>query len=190
MAIGLTLRNEWDAYFIVLVMFGSAIMGYTYRQEKSGRPVVLLTSAIHSVAHTLAVILFVNLFIQWNDSHFILTGHWYSVWKWIITLLIEMGAVGFVFGGTIFGLNLLVTCAYFRMNRNDAFSALRLDRYNNFLRLRIKDDNIEFYAIGLENVPRRAEWIRNPKAASGNSNEPVYIPATPLQPHLIEKVRL
>jgi hypothetical protein len=101
-----------------------------------------------------------------------------------------MGAVGFVFGGTIFGLNLLVTCAYFRMNRNDAFSALRLDRYNNFLRLRIKDDNIEFYAIGLENVPRRAEWIRNPKAASGNSNEPVYIPATPLQPHLIEKVRL
>ena len=60
------------------------------------------------------------------------------------------GAVGFLIGSTIFGLNLLITCGWLRMNTNDAFSAFRLGSYNNFLRLKIVGDTIDVYAIGLD----------------------------------------
>jgi hypothetical protein len=189
-SIGLTLRDQWDAYAIVAAIFAGAIMGYTYKQEQSGRPSVLITSALHSAAHVIAVICFTRFFAQWNDSHFVLGGEWYSVWKWLGILLIEMGAVGFLIGSTIFGLNLLITCLCFGMNYNDAFSALRLNRFDNFLRLRIKDDNIEIFAIGLNDVPKRSQWIANPKAQHGNPEEPVFIATPGLQPHLIETTRL
>lgn len=41
------------------------------------------------------------------------------------------------------------------MNRNDAFSALRLGQYNNFLRVRIDGDNVDIFAVGLDDVPHR-----------------------------------
>jgi hypothetical protein len=189
-AIGLTLRDQWDAYTIVVAVFAGAIMGYTYNQERSRRTSVLITSALHSAAHIIAVICFARFFAEWNAAHFVLTGEWYSVWKWLSILLLEMGAVGFLVGSTIFGLNLLITCMCFRMNYNDAFSALRLNRFDNFLRMRIKDDNIEIFAIGLNDVPKRSQWVANPAAQRGNPEQPVFIATPDLQPHLIEKIRV
>lgn len=186
--LGLTLRDQWDAYIIVALLFTWAIVRYTYEQEKSGRPAVLITSVLHSAAHVGAVIFFAQFFARWNQAHFVLSGEWYSVWKWFFILLIEMGMVGFFIGSTIFGLNLLITCGCFRMNYNDAFSAFRLNRYNNFLRLRLKDDSVELYSIGLDTVPQRHDWIANPKASQGNSEEPVFIPTAGLKPHIIEKI--
>lgn len=107
--------------------------------------------------------------------------------QWLGILLIGMGVVGFHIGSTLFGLNMLITCMFFHMNYNDAFSAFRLNRYNNFLRLRITDDTLEIYAIGLDEVPERDQWIKNPKAAQGNPDEPVFISKMALEPHLIEK---
>ena len=122
-----------------------------------------------------------------NDAHVVFTNDWYRTWEWLGVLLLEMGAVGFVIGSTIFGINLLVTCAYFRMNHNDAFSAFRMNRYNNFIRLRICGDKIDVFAVGLERVPKRSSWKLNPRRGEGNPDEPVYVPSEPLQPHLIEK---
>jgi hypothetical protein len=118
---------------------------------------------------------------------------WYSGWIWLATLLVEMGVAGFVLGGTIFGLNMLFTSLFFRMNRNDSFSSFRLGGYNNFLRIRLNGETAEVYAIGLMDVPHRDDWIDNPKSKIGpdgrrNSDEPVFVPKKPLQPHLIEKV--
>lgn len=55
------------------------------------------------------------------------------------------------------------------MNTNDAFSAFRLEGYNNFL---LADDGVDIYAIGLNRVPKRNDWIVNPKR--GGPNEPVF----------------
>jgi hypothetical protein len=93
-----------------------------------------------------------------------------------------LSTAGFLVGSTIFGLNLLITCAFFRMNYNDAFSAFRMNRYNNFLRLRIHGDSVDVFAIGLQDVPERSDWRRNPSAADGNPEEPVYIPSQPCSP--------
>ena len=188
MAIGLTLRNQWDAYVIVAFIFGWALIGYTINQEKTARPTVLITSALHAAAHVLAVIYCTSVFAAWNSAHFVLAGEWYSVWKWLLILLVEMGAVGFLVGSTIFGLNLFFTCGWCRMNTNDAFSAFRLGGYNNFLRLKIKDEALEIYAIGLNRVPARDDWIANSKYKKGNPDEPAFVPSRPLRPHLIEKI--
>jgi hypothetical protein len=193
MAIGLTIRDQWDMYAFVAIVFGGAIIGYTTKQEKSYRPIVLTSSFVHAAAHVFALIYATRFFVQWNDAHFILTGQWYSVWKWLGILFVEMGIVGFFVGSTIFGLNLLITCGWFRMNRNDAFSAFRLGRYNNFLRICIRGEEMEIFAVGLDDVPKRGDWIANPNATKPNKEgkrnpeEPVFIVKPDLQPHLIEK---
>jgi hypothetical protein len=187
MAIGLTLRDQWDMYLFVAFLFGSVLIGYTTKQEKSYRPIVLVSSFVHAATHVAAVIYFARFFAQWNDAHYVLAGQWYSVWKWLGLLLIEMGAGGFLVGSTLFGLNLLISCRWFRMSRNDAFSAFRLGRYNNFLRIRIKDEEMEIFAVGLGDVPKRDDWMENPKYVLGNPEQPLFIARQGLQPHLIER---
>jgi hypothetical protein len=76
------------------------------------------------------------------------------------------------------------------MNRNDAFSSLRIGAYNNFLRLKLTDKGFDIFAVGLEHVPHRDDWVANPKHKQGSPNpdEPVFVSKAPLEPHLIEKV--
>jgi hypothetical protein len=148
--------------------------------------IVLGASVIHVAAHVIAAIVAARWFAAYNIN-FDLSGEWYSVWKWLGILGLEMGAVGFLIGSTIFGLNMLLSCRWLRMNRNDAFSALRIGRFNNFLRLCIRGDEVQVYAVGLENVPRRKDWNDNPKYKVGNPDEPRWVPTKPLEPHLIEK---
>lgn len=151
---------------------------------------VVTASLCHTAAHATVVLIAAHLAAQCNPKYFTLAGEWWHVWKWLGILLAEMGAVGFVVGSTIFGLNMLITGLWLRMSRNDSFSALRIGRYNNFLRIRIDGDNVEIFAIGLENVPHRDDWIDNPKMKQ--PGEPHFIPkqGKELKPHLIEKVRV
>jgi hypothetical protein len=183
------LRDQWDAYAILTLFFGAPILWYTTDQEKSRRPAVLISCALHTLAHVVAVVLSAQMFTAWNAVNQILPGQWYSGWIWLLTFLLQMGVVGAVIGSTIFGWNMLITCLALRMNRNDAFSSFRLGSYNNFLRVRISGDTAEVFAIGLEDVPRRKDWKDNPKhKPPGHPDEPVFIPERPLKPHLIERV--
>jgi hypothetical protein len=61
-----------------------------------------------------------------------------------------MGVVGGAVAGLIFGINLMLTCRYADINHNDAFSAMRLNSYRNFLRLRILGNQVTAYAIGMD----------------------------------------
>jgi hypothetical protein len=187
MGIALTLRDQWDTYLIVTVIFMATIMGYTVHQEKTKRSAVIITSALHALAQAAIVIYAARFFANWNEANVVLTSEWWRIWEWLGLILVEMGTTGFLVGSTLFGLNLLITCALFRMNYNDAFSAFRMNRYNNFLRLCIHGDNVEVFVIGLENVPKRSGWVPNPNKEEGNQDEPAYIPSEPLQPHLIDK---
>ncbi|MHC4042850.1 metallophosphoesterase [Bradyrhizobium sp. 23AC] len=148
--------------------------------------VVVGSSLIHVAAHVGTAIVTARWFASFNAGHFVLSGSWYSVWKWLGILSVEMGVVGFALGSTYFGLNMLLTCRWLRMNRNDAFSALRIGHFNNFLRLCIQGDDVQVHAVGLENVPKRGDWNDNPHYKVGNPAEPRWVPSTPLLPHLIE----
>jgi hypothetical protein len=49
-------------------------------------------------------------------------------------------------------------------------------RYNNFLRLRLAEDGFDVFAVGLEDVPSRDDWIANPKHKQGHPDpeQPVF----------------
>ena len=133
---------------------------------------VLATSLVHSLGQVAVVIYAARFFASWNETHIVLTTEWWRVWEWLVLVFLEMGAVGFFVGATLFGINLLITCAFFRMNHNDAFSAFRMNRYNNFLRLRIEGDHVEVFAIGLKQVPKRSGWFKNRDAREGAPEQP------------------
>jgi hypothetical protein len=96
----------------------------------------------------------------------------------------EMIVVGGVIAAALFGGYLYASSRWWNLNHNDAFSSMRLDSHRNFLRIRIKDDELTIYPIGLDRVPRRHEWRFNTQRAG--TPPPVYVPVSPLTPHLIE----
>lgn len=182
-SIGLSLRNSLDSYIIAFLIFVWAFVGYTRRQERSDATVVYSSGLLQGLAHTIAVIWLTQNANSWNSGHF-QNGNWCDVWVWLVALFIEVGIPGGIIGGFIFGLNLLITCRFFKINTNDAFSALRLNTYKNFLRICIKGNEMTIYPIGLDAVPSRAGWEANSDSGPG---VPVFKPRTPLAPHLIEK---
>jgi hypothetical protein len=72
------------------------------------------------------------------------------------TLLLAL-AGGAVLNGTLFGAYLAISNRWFRMHDNEAFSAMRRKSFKNFLRIRIDDDAITVYPIGLRRIEPGAE---------------------------------
>jgi hypothetical protein len=187
LAIALKLRPEWDMYVVTFLVFAGTLLGYTKYQEKSDSWAVYVTSIVHGCLHSVAAIGLTAYFVAFNARHFPPSGHWYDVWVWLALLLVEVGISGGLIGSFLFGLNLLVTCRYFNMNHNDAFSAMRLDSHRHFLRMRIKENEVTMYAVALDQVPARDEWRGNPEWGPGKPEQPAFLPARPFSPHLIEK---
>jgi hypothetical protein len=201
--IAISLRNQWDVYAFVVLIFCSSIIGYTTTQEKAhiigatSEPeksrgwTVVISSTLHAAVHIYVAIWFAQLFATWNAEYPFFEGAWYAGWIWLAVLLAQMGLIGFIIGSTIFGLNLLITCLCLRMNRNDAFSSFRLGGFNNFLRLRIQNEQLEVFVVGLDDVPNRDGWKSNPtknplQGAKRNPDVPIFVPKKALAPHLIE----
>ncbi len=191
-AVLISLHDYPDAYVAILGAFAAGLIGYSFKQEASKKGKIWGSSFAHAVVQTAVTIAASRWFADFNAHHFTWTGRWWELWEWLGILAIEMVPVGFVFGGTIFGLNMLFTCLFLRMNRNDGFSSLRLGSYKNFVRLKLKKDGFEVYAIGLDRVPNRSDWYPNPKHQRNRPDPevPVYLSKVGIQPHLIEKVAL
>jgi hypothetical protein len=179
-ALLLSLRHHIDAKIATGVLLVAGMWLYFAYQEKQ-RTDVKIAAVIHGLLHFGAIWLLAIVCGWINEGWLGLAGY-----PWLFALAAETILGGAVVGGTIFGLYLLVTCRCFRMNHNDAFSAMRLDGYRNFLRLRIQGDTVTIYPVGLDRVPRREDWRINKKWKARDPGEPAYLPATPLQPHLIE----
>lgn len=57
--------------------------------------------------------------------------------------------IGAVLGGTWLGLYLFLSLNLLRLHANDAFSALRITRYKNFLRCRLTSEALTIHALGV-----------------------------------------
>jgi hypothetical protein len=188
----IALRDQPDVYALIATVFGASLIGYTIRQEVSRKFKIWSSAAVHAAAHVVVLVCAARYAIAFNNSHFAWNDEWWEVWKWFGLLAAEMVPVGFLVGSTLFGLNMLITCLLFRMNRNDAFSSLRISAYNNFLRFRLTEDGFDMYVVGLERVPQRKDWIANKKHEKNRPDPeiPVFVPVPDLDPHLIEKVSI
>ena len=169
-----------DSLLLVPLIFGLGFWTYTRRQEGDSAQVKVL-SAANGVVHSVVLLPSALLFSWLNQGLPDFCG-WHL--PAIAVFLLEMTMVGTLIGGSLFGLYLYVSSKRFNINHNDAFSSMRLDSYRNFLRMRIKDDEVKIYPIGLTKIPKREDWRIN--TGKEDSPPPAYVPATPLAPHLIE----
>ena len=96
-----------------------------------------------------------------------------------------MAAAGFV-GGFTWGLYLLAASFLLGAHSNDAFSAMRLDWFRHFLRLKIDGDRLTIYPVCIDRSPRRTDWQKNPKYAENDQSQPFLIPKGGLNQHFIE----
>jgi hypothetical protein len=95
--------------------------------------------------------------------------------------------VGGVLGGLVMGLYWTITSTFFNMHCGDAFGALGIRHYKNFLRIKLQPDRATIYAIGLDTVPGRTGWRW--QLAPGEvrpSHNPQILPVKRLEPRLIE----
>jgi hypothetical protein len=80
------------------------------------------------------------------------------------------------------GLYLLVSLNVFGRHGEQAFAALKIEDFKNFLRLHIAPDGaLTIYPIKIERVPRR--WRDR---ATGDTTPSRVVPDEPLRPALIE----
>jgi hypothetical protein len=172
-----------DVAVIEFVILAAGLVGYTGYQEKFSGKVIGL-SLLHAVAQFAAMCALTKLWMRLDAAlfGFHANGPW---WAWLFEIALLMGVVGGAVAGFIFGINLMLTCRYADINHNDAFSAMRLNSFRNFLRIRILGNQVTAYPIGMNRVPERHEWIDNPESAS-DPRASYFVSKRKLQPKLLE----
>jgi hypothetical protein len=106
---------------------------------------------------------------HWPFTRFVVTGSLVFIGGWIV-------------GSCVMGLYLLVSLNVFGRHGEQAFAALRIQDYKNFLRLHIaRDGSLTIYPVKIERVPRR--WRDR---AAGDATPSRVVPDQPLRAELIE----
>ncbi|WP_437970434.1 calcineurin [Sorangium sp. So ce260] len=105
-----------------------------------------------------------------------------SMWS-IVGVTLFVGVTGAVVGSTLMGVYLLISLNVARRHGNEAFSALQIEDYKNFLRIHVHREGLTFYPVGLREVPRAWKVAEDRKPG-----EPRFVPACgALAPELIEE---
>lgn len=94
--------------------------------------------------------------------------------EYFVLLTMGMVILGFL-GGFVWGIYLLVVSWGWGDEANNAFSAMRIAKYKNFLRIKIDGDQLTIYPVAIDDPPK--DWTMNPGCEDGNQNTPVIIPA-------------
>ena len=176
------LAPTWDIALTIYLILFAGFYAYTGYQE-GYTPRVAGLSAVHAAAHLIAALAL--SWLVWQVAWYIhppAAWHWLA---WLVFTLIIFVPLGGAVAGTIFGLNLFVTSRWCGINYTDAFSAMRIDGYRQFLRMRILGDLLEVYPIAIDKVPRRDGWVKN-AADPDRPGASVFAPAQPLDAKLIE----
>jgi len=100
------------------------------------------------------------------------------------TLMVLLGAV---VGGMVWGLYWVVAGLFGRMHAAEAFAALRIKNYKNFLRLKFEQDKLTIYPLGIDKVPGPDHWMNAPRGrANPLPSNPKLIAVKPIDVRLIE----
>ena len=115
--------------------------------------------AIHGAAHLTAAFIFgwlayvVSLWIGAKGTEPEASTLYNIIW--FATVLVVCGLGGYIVGSFIMGVYLYISLHVFGRHSNEAFSALKIQDYKNFLRMHIdKNGVLTIYPIKIEKVPR------------------------------------
>ena len=151
-------QNEW-MWAIPFVVAYAAFSGLLYFYARygvgshGGRPLALLFALAHLVLQSTAMVLLLRL-VGFADQIAQDQG-FLPQWALILMALPITAFAGMV------ALTLYLAMADgVGVHRTDAFSALRSEAYKSSLRIRVSDDGLDVYVLGIPKVPAATRWFR------------------------------
>jgi hypothetical protein len=100
---------------------------------------------------------------------------------------ILMVVFGALVGGSLWGMYWVVAGLFGRMHAEEAFAALRIKNYKNFLRMKFEPDKLTIYPLGVDRVPGPDHWMNAPRGrANPLPSNPKLIAVKPIDVRLIE----
>lgn len=175
-------REPLAILLILLMLF--AVYFFTDTEDKKYK---FRAGAAHGIAHLIAVILFgwLNYFLVFNilNSFNVTDPTNRNLISFALTVFIFFPIGGYFIGSIIMGIYLFVSLHRYKRHSNDAFAALKIEDYKNFLRLRINSKGLTIYPIKIEKVPRK--W--DPVPDDENRAEYYHPAGVSSLPQLIEK---
>ena len=173
--IGTSIANPTAVFWILLVWGGFLLFTDTYSKWYRW-----IAGTLHGLAHVLAM-----FFIGWFASY---VGVTWLQWpfkspKQLLLAGILIAMLGWIVGSVVMGVYLLISLNLFKRHANEAFSALAIQDWKNFLKLNIdKNGKLTIFPIGIRRVPRK--W--KPTEQSHGS---IFVPDDPKAtlPELIEE---
>jgi hypothetical protein len=164
------------AFFWALAM----VLGFAMFTDTHKRWYRWVAGILHGTSH-----LFATFFIGWWAGYVAL--HWFgwefNSFKQLFFSAICLIVLGWIVGSTIMGIYLFISLNVFGRQANEAFSALKIPDFKNFLRIRIEQNgDLTIFPIGIRRVPRK--WKRR-KGTDGSA----YVPDDndAITPELIER---
>jgi hypothetical protein len=148
------------------MLLGIGLAGFIYFSDYKPQWRRWLAGILHGVAQFSAgsiVAILLARCVSWQ-------GH-----EWLLIPAVGIG--GGILAGFIFGIYLFISIQGFGAHFNEAFSALRVQGYKNFLRFRIDAEGaLTIYPIGLVKVPPdRGDTLTNPPLAPALIETPIRV---------------
>jgi hypothetical protein len=175
---------------------------YVYADARYGRRVKTMMATVHWGAH-ISLMIALYFAVSWTST-------WLIKWAWpratpmlqsmelepsssvqelvraIVVFPLEMVFLGGIAAGLVWGLYLTL-CCLIGLHSDQAFAAMGIRHFKNFLRLKIEPDKLTIYPIGLRRVPNRRSWRHAKQSGPAGAFEgPAIVPSRPLRPRLIE----
>ena len=168
-------------YSVLLLLLWAGLIWYVSVSEKRTPLfkfiVRFLVGSLHALAHLKAMFLVFAASLALNKNAEIPGGFY----------IIEALVLGGLIGGFIFGTYWVLTGLIARMHTGDAFGALGIRNYKNFLRMKFDEHSLTIYPIGVDKLPS-TKWCtkqlkRNPPKQDGSG--PLLSIKPALKPFLI-----
>lgn len=151
-------RNPVSVVLLAVVglgLFGFAKPPETVKTNWQRMLVRALMALLHLALHVAAIVGASLLAAE------VASWWWDGGWQFTLRLVLAMGVVGGVLGGLATGLYLAVCCAGLKAHSNEAYSAMRISGFKNFLRLHLDAEGVlVVYPIGVRKA--NAKWRLDP----------------------------
>ena len=150
---------------LVILVVVVLLLGLIFFTDSSSKRYKRRAGLLHGISHLAAAFV-----LGW-------TGYLLSLWVsgkldvptppiystrynviWFFSVLVVTGVGGYLIGSFIMGVYLYISLHFFGRHSNEAFSALKIEDYKNFLRLHIDaSGQLTIYPIKIETVPKDSE---------------------------------
>ena len=172
--------REQPAFAVVGLLVLALLYKFLAGARKPGTRAV--EAGLHWAVHMLAMSVLTQVMLRLGVGENFVSD---TITRIVINSAVMIAASGLL-AGLIIAVYLFFGCRVFKTHADNGFSSIRVVGYKNFLRMRITDDALTIYPIGLVRAPNRAGW-REPTAQERQKGVIAgYVPRRALKPRLIE----